>query len=106
MKITQRRRQFAANRAAEAARTQQRHVIVETLDQMMVDTDFTKLVDDDGCIPQGGIVKEATEQGRLAGAEKSSQERDRGEVGQGAPIHVQLPVFREDQAPADHRADR
>ena len=66
MEIAHRVRQFAADCAAETPRTQQHHLIVKTFDEMMVDPDLAKFVDDDGGVAKRGIGEKTAQQRRLA----------------------------------------
>src|ERR1022692_4753334 len=75
MQVAHRGRQFAANGAANATRLQQYHVIVQTLDEKVVDTDFAQFVDDHRGIPERGIGKQTAQKSRLARSEKPGEQR-------------------------------
>ena len=78
--VFERRDQFAAHRAAQAARRQQNGVLVLDLDKQMIKADRAELVDDHRRTRHRGIVQQAVEQGGFARAQKSGQHKKRDHV--------------------------
>ena len=71
MQVPDRRRQLAADGAADAARLQQHHRLVDALEQMMVEPDLAELVDQHGGVGQRRIAQQPLQQRRLARAEEA-----------------------------------
>src|SRR5262249_29803866 len=69
--------EIAAHGAADAAVVHLEHFLVGAHDQVVVDADFTKLVDDDGKLLPVLLRQDAVEQRRLAGAKIAGQHRHR-----------------------------
>ena len=74
-------RKLATDRAADAARLEDHHRLVDALKQMMVEADFTEFVDQHGGVRQGRIEQQPLQQRRLARAETTGDQRDRREIG-------------------------
>ncbi|MCY1241412.1 hypothetical protein D9M72_543090 [compost metagenome] len=70
---------LAAHRAAETARLQEHHGVVDALDQVMVEADLAELVDEDSGVGKGWVGKQARQQRRLTGAEEAREQIDRGQ---------------------------
>ena len=62
-------RKLAADRAADAARLQHHHSLVDALEEMMVEPDFAELVDQYRGVGQRRVAQQPLQQRRLARAE-------------------------------------
>jgi hypothetical protein len=81
MQVPDRRRQLAADGAAQAARLQQHHGVVDALEQMMVEPDLAELVDQHGGVAECRIGQQALQQRGLARAQEARDQIDRREGG-------------------------
>ena len=69
--------QIAAQRAAEASRSHQDHVVGDGLEQEMIEADLAPFVDDDERPGEFGRAQQAIDQRRLARAEKARDDVQR-----------------------------
>jgi hypothetical protein len=81
MQILDRGRELAADRAADATRLQHHNRLVDPLEQVMVETDFTEFVDQDRGVGQGRIEQQPLQQRRFARTEKAGDQIHRRETG-------------------------
>ena len=78
--------QFAANGAAQAPVGKLDHAIRSLFDQQMIDRHVAEFIDDHRRIGKGGVLQQAVEQRRFAGAEKTGQHGYRDwKIGHGQP---------------------
>ena len=68
-------------RAADAARLQHHHFLVDALEQVVVEPDLAEFVDQYGGVGQRRVEQQPPQQRRLARAEKSGDQRHRREIG-------------------------
>src|SRR5262249_10504806 len=69
--------QIAAHLAAQAAGRERDDAVVALLDQLVIEADLAKLVDDDGRSREVRLAQQMTEQRGLAAAEKAGEEENR-----------------------------
>jgi hypothetical protein len=81
MQVLDRRRQLAADGAAQAARLQQHHGVLDALQQVMVEPDLAKLVDQHRGVGQRRMAKQALQKRGLARAQEARDQVDRDEDG-------------------------
>ena len=81
MQVLDRRRQLAADGAAQAARLQQHHGVVDALQQMMIEPDLAELVDQHGGVGQRRIGQQALQKRGLARTQEARDQVDRDEDG-------------------------
>jgi hypothetical protein len=72
--IAQAARQFAADAAAQATRSENDDVLVNLVDQIVVDGDLAELVDQHCGVGQRRLPQEMIEQRRFSGTEKAGQD--------------------------------
>ena len=85
----QRADQVAAHGAADAAIVHFEQFFISIDDQVIVDADFAKLVDDDGIAMAMVFRQDAVQQRGLAGTEVSGQDRDRNAHTGRDPVRLQ-----------------
>src|SRR5690606_23484691 len=68
--------QIAAHGAAEAACGELDEALVAGRDEVVIEADLAELVDDDGGAREGRLTQQPAEQGGLAAAEETGQNRD------------------------------
>ena len=73
----QRASQVFADGAAQAAAWQFKDAALDKVDEVMIDRDLADFVDDDGRVGEGRRGEGATQQRRLAAAEKAGQQGGR-----------------------------
>ncbi|RAK25942.1 hypothetical protein C7374_11717 [Falsochrobactrum ovis] len=76
LQLEQRGPHVAGCGAAEAAGRGHQIAFGALVDEIMIDRDRAELVDDDGGVPHPAVRQHLVEQRRLAGTEKSGQQRD------------------------------
>src|SRR6185437_2747464 len=74
------------HRAAQTSRLEQHHIVADVFDQEMIEADFAELIYDHGRFGERGVLQQAVEQSGLAGAEKTSQQGERGRCWRNWPI--------------------
>ena len=80
--LAQRFLKIGAQRAAQAAVGQQRHLLGRRGDQLVIDGDVSEFVDDHRRAVRTRMAEEPAEQGRLAAAQKSGDDGDRNSARQ------------------------
>ena len=73
-------RQVGADLAAEAAGRQFDEAVFARFDELMVEPDLAKLIDDDGGAREFRLAQQVAEHGRLAAAEEAGEDRNRDRV--------------------------
>ena len=76
-KIPQSRNQVATHRTANAAGIEQHHIFGNFADQKMIQTDFTKFIDQNGSFVHAVLSEQGVKQGCFATAEKTGDDRGR-----------------------------
>ena len=76
MQVAKRVDQITFDRAAQAAILQLDNGLVTALDQIIVETNLTKLVDDHRGLGHVRVLQQGVEKGRLAATEKAGDQRD------------------------------
>ena len=69
--------EITAHGAAKTTGRKQDHVVVDSLDEQVIETDLAEFVDDDDAIPQGRVLNEPVQESGFAGAEKAREDRQR-----------------------------
>ena len=72
--ITQLVGQVAAQRAADAARTEKHRPLVDAAQDVVIDGDLPQLVDDDRRLPHVAVAEQPRDEGRLAAPEEAGHE--------------------------------